>query len=229
MGAFRFKNQETARVDVLPPAAAGRSSHRGAPVRRPDVVDVEFETVPASARRTYPVFNDNLRRPADGKTAASRQRAGLVIRSLMRVVGIAEQALQAASPRIFAALVASIFACVFLGALAAAGLRIAGAQPTAATGLHVAGISTSLDDRDGMQVLSVYGRVVNATSEPMAMPKVLVDVMAGGKRVSTSSLTPQGLAIGSGQSTYFSARLPHAGGKKPEIRVSLAPVGAPGV
>lgn len=223
MGAFRFRQQETEKaMDILPPDSAVRTGFRRQ-VAKPDIIDAEFEIIPAAGRRSYrSTVNDNrassVRRKSRGGGIAASGTAQLLVAAAL----FGERLLQKASPRTFAGLVAGTFASVFLFAVAFAGFQ----GSTEAPGLRVAGVSTSLDDRNGMQVLSVYGKVVNSDTRPHKTPLLLVEV-AGDGGTTTSSLKPQAVTIAAGQSSYFSARLPHKGGKMPEVRVSLATAGAP--
>lgn len=220
MGAFRFRQQETRQaVDILPPEAAARTAFRRQRAKV-EVIDAEFETIAPGNRRPHrSTVNDN--HYSNVRHQASTVPGGFA-RLLVASALVGERLLQRASPRTFAGLVAGTFASVFLFAVAFAGFQ----TPAGAPGLRVAGVSTSLDDRNGMQVLSVYGRVENGDAAARRTPLLLVEVISDGI-TSTSSLRPEASTIAGGQSSYFSARLPHKGGKMPEVRVSLAPAGAP--
>lgn len=223
MGAFRFRQQETRQaMDILPPDASSRAKFRRQPTKV-EVIDAEFETIASGSRRQHrSTVNDNHCSNVRHRARTVQMRQGGFARALVASAAFGERLLQRASPRTFAGLVAGTFASVFLFAVAFASFQ----APAGAPGLRVAGVSTSLDERNGMQVLSVYGRVVNGDAKTRSTPLLLVEVVSDGS-TTTSSLRPQASTIAAGQSSYFSARLPHKGGKMPEVRVSLAPAGAP--
>jgi len=108
MQAFRAK---TAGIDLIPPERASRSS--AAQPRRLDYIDVEFETVAPTARRSpYPVFNDTRRasaRPKAGAEAAPGMRS-----AARRILVAAGTRIDAMSPRRFAGLAAFLGLTVFL-------------------------------------------------------------------------------------------------------------------
>ncbi|MCY1249860.1 hypothetical protein D9M72_634320 [compost metagenome] len=46
--------------------------------------------------------------------------------------------------------------------------------------------------------------------------------MSNGRKVTATRLMPEGAAIAPGESRRFVTRLPYAGGKMPEVKVSFA-------
>ncbi|ASQ03022.1 hypothetical protein HR059_13055 [Sinorhizobium meliloti WSM1022] len=108
MQAFRAK---TAGIDLIPPERASRSS--AAQPRRLDYIDVEFETVAPTARRSpYPVFNDNRR--AGARQKANAAAAPGLRSAARRILVAAGTRLDAMSPRRFAGLAAFLGLTVFL-------------------------------------------------------------------------------------------------------------------
>lgn len=106
MQAFRAK---TSGIDLIPPERTSRSS--AAARRRLDCIDVEFETVAPTARRSpYPVFNDN--RPAGGRPdhCTTTIRAEVSITGLLSAV---ETRLSVIPRRRFVGLVAALVLTVF--------------------------------------------------------------------------------------------------------------------
>ena len=218
MNAFRF-NGARRRMDLLPPERTARI-HRAANMPRPaDIVDADFETVPAGSRRNiYPVFNDN-RRPM-APNSPSRGRGVRIAAAFGFALGGFERLLQAASPKGFAILVTCLCAPVFL---LFAGL--APHQPASAPALTLAGVTTSLNDANGMKILSVFGAIENRSPRAEAVPTVLVDVIAGGQRRTVSRILSGETVLQPGESRPFSTRLLHTGGKLPEVAVSLDKAG----
>lgn len=222
MHAFRFNSKDAAAsTDLLPPERAPRSAAKSGISRSLDVVDAEFETVPTVSRRgPYPVFNDNSRahiRAGSARTSTTGA-SSLPMRALLRL----ETMLQMASPKTFAALVAGIGASTFVFFIGLPGGAVAVPSPP----LVLADVTTSVNEANGMKVLSVFGTVENRSNAPKAVPTILVDVIANGKRVTASRVLPGSDTLGAGESRAFSTRLLHTGGKLPDVTVSF---GQPGV
>ena len=92
--------------------------------------------------------------------------------------------------------------------------------------LRIADVITTIDDRNGMKVLAVYGRLHNGTGTVQAVSAVDIVVEGAGaplhRRVALETAT-----LGPGASEHFALRIPHGGGKVPKVSVSLAGEGAP--
>lgn len=220
MNAFR-SNGAASRMDFLPPERPARYAAKTAAPRAADIVDAEFETVSSQSRRNiYPVFNDNRRRAAvPASKPAGQSRLAAVFVWLLDGF---ERLLQTASPKAFAILVTCLCAPVFLLFAGLSDNKPAIASPPA---LSIGGITTSLNDDDGMKILSVYGAVKNHSDAPKAVPEILVDVIAGGHRRTATRIEQGQAALAPGESRPFSTRLLHTGGKLPGVAVSF---GQPG-
>jgi hypothetical protein len=222
MNAFRSNRGHSARMDLLPPDRPQRSARTTSAPRATDIIDADFETVTANSRRNvYPVFNDNHCRAAPRRLArvAAESRAAS---ALLWAVNHLERLLQTASPKAYAVLVTCLCAPVFL---LFAGLSHH--QPAAASSpaLAISGVTTGLSDANGMKVVSVYGAVENQSDAPKAVPMIQVDVIAGGRKSTASRIFPGEAVLAPGESRPFSARLPHAGGKLPDVTVSFGEKG----
>jgi hypothetical protein len=218
MNAFR-SNGTASRMDFLPPERRGRDVPTGAMPRRADIIDAEFETVLSHSRRNvYPVFNDN------------RVRTAAPIAHTPRGVGSAfgwavnhfERLLQTPSPKAFAVLVTCLCAPVFLVFASLSQYQPAVASAPA---LSISDVTTSLNDANGMKILSVYGAVKNHSDAPKAVPAILVDVIANGHRRTATRIDAGQPALAPGESRPFSTRLLHTGGKLPGVAVSFGPPG----
>ncbi len=211
MQAFRAK---TAGIDLISPERASRSG--AAQPRRLDYIDVEFETVAASARRSpYPTFNDKLRaggRPAPATTTVRENESGA-----WRILAAVEARLSAMPRRRFASLVAALGLAAFVLITGSSRDGQADTHP-----LSVEGISASLEDSGGMRVLAVYGSVENHSAGQQRLPPVFVEVTNGGRRVTTTRLMLDGMPMAPGESRRFVTRLPYTGGKEPDVTVSFA-------
>ena len=221
MQAFRFNGGQTApRIDLLPPERTARTGAR--PSRRLDVVDADFETVPAHGRRNvYPVFNDNRNRRAGVPPTVQKMQPALASRAMRGVAGV-ERLLQAASPRVFAGIVACLCLAIFLALSGFSG----GPSATAGSKLEISGVTAQLGDANGMRVVSVYGNVENRTGAPAMVPAILIDVTADGRTVTASRILSGKTVLHAGETRPFAARLPHVGGILPQIKVSFSGAGA---
>jgi hypothetical protein len=222
MNAFR-SNRTARRVDLLPPDRPPRSAQTSSASRATEIIDAEFEIVPANSRRNvYPVFNDN-RRPS-ARRQQTRSVAGRtgVASALPWALNHLERLLQTASPKAFAVLVTCLCAPVFL---LFAGLSHHQPAVAAAPGLSISGVTAALSDANGMKVVSVYGAVENHSDAPKAVPMITVDVIAGGQKRTASRIFSGAAVLAPGESRPLSARLPHAGGKLPDVTVSFGEKG----
>lgn len=224
-------------LDILPPEP-GRHSVGASNVRtmRPcaEVIDAEFIAVPGSSeavrqsrsqgqgRSGYRSHNDNSR--TDTRT---RESGSISARALARAEGL----LMRLSADSFAAVAALIFMTVFTlsgglslfleGAQAETPLDIQAAEP-----LDITHATITPQDANGMKVLLINGIVENRSETALAMPAIRADLVSGEKLITSTLISPPATAIAAGHSRGFSARVPHAGGKLPELRLSLSRRGA---
>jgi len=140
----------------------------------------------------------------------------------MRALQGLEIILQKASPKTFAAIVAGVCASTFVFFVGLPGGAVAVPTPP----LVLADVTTSVNEANGMKVLSVFGTVENRSNAPKAVPTIVVDVIANGKRVTASRVLPASDALAAGESRPFSTRLLHTGGKLPDVTVSFGKPGA---
>lgn len=211
MQAFRTKR--TAAIDLLPPEREARPSRAAA--RPSDYIDVEFETVSPSPRRdAYPVFNDNRR--AGARSTSRPVTLGWESQPRRILAGV-EARLDAMPARRFAGLVAGVTLAAFLAIAGLVGRGEADAHP-----LAIEGVTAALGDSGGMRVLSVYATIGNRSESEQRLPSVVVDVMSNGRRITATRLLPEGAAMAPGERRHLVARLPYAGGKKPDVTVSFA-------
>ncbi len=211
----RFKEEQRARhMDFLPPEQTARVKPA---VRRADVVDVEFETVIFPNRRSsHPVFNDNRRSPL---SPAQKEMGvgGLLLAMLGEAMGQTERLLRLASPRTFVGLVSGLCATVFL----TIGFIAGSADAVVPRGLVLSDVTSRIGDANGMKVISVYGTVENQSDELQSVPMIEIDVDAEGRRKTAVRILSGVTMLAPGESRPFAARIPHAGGKLPDVTVSF--------
>lgn len=221
MNAFGAGKQARGRIDLLPPelGAPARKSG-GRPQARLEIVDADFVVIRSGTARTS---NDNLRpiRPAPRRSAPRH----LLFRGAAAGARLCEAGLQLLSGRAFAGLVTAsvIFVFAYAGGLSALKAALPASGPAAS--LHVADVTAAIDDRNGMKVLSVYGRVENRSNDMRSVPPL--DILVEGTGRAIQRRVALGQAIAAGGSEHFAFRIPHRGGKVPKVSVSLAGEDAP--
>lgn len=217
MNAFRARQPARGRVDLLPPepGAGARKPIRTATARL-EVVDADFEVIGGASRSS----NDNHRPARPGHPPQP-----LPLRLLAACARLLETGLQRLTGRAFAGLVSAAFIFVFAyaGGLSALMAALPAAEP--GTPLRIAGVDTSVDDRDGMKVLSVYGRIDNVSDGALALPPLAIRLEGAGRTLERR-LALETATIAAGGSEHFSLRIPHGGGKVPKVSVSFAGEGA---
>ena len=221
MNAFRAKQQAKGRIDLLPPEpkAPAQKHARNAPARL-EVVDADFVVIRSGAARTS---NDNRRPARAAKTRPLSEH--IAFRLLAACARLFEAGLQLLPGRAFAGLVMAAFLFVFAyaGGLSALMAALPAGEPAAP--LRVADISATLDDQNGMKVLSVYGRIDNASDGEQPLPPLEIQV-EGSDRTLQRQVALDTATIAPGGSEHFALRIPHNGGKVPKVSVSFVGEGA---
>jgi hypothetical protein len=206
------------RMDILPPEPSTRSTRVNQ--RRGEVVDAQFVTVRDTFRRrpTRRSHNDNRSNRADS--------AIIALPFAERILAGIERGLMRLSADFFSAVVAAVFVIVF--SLAGGFTFLFAGSATAETGptLDITHVTMTPQDANGMRVLLINGIVENRSGDNRAMPQIRADLMSGGSVTATTLISPPVASIEGGQSRGFSARVPHPGGKLPDLRLSFAERGA---
>ncbi|MDX3929727.1 MAG: hypothetical protein QHC90_28515 [Shinella sp.] len=223
MHAFRSKEQRhTGRIDLLPPDKPAR---RTPTTRRavPEIVDAEFVVLAKNAARR--VYNDNKpARPAARGRGSPSAAAQPVFRASLALISFFERLLQFLPARTFSAVVAFTFIAVFTftGGMAALHAALVPSRPA----LAITDVTSSLDEQNGMRVLSVYGAVENHADIPYSVPVLAIETVEAGRRITRRVELSRSVLAG-GERGHFALRVPHKGGKLPKIEVSFASAGAP--
>lgn len=222
MNAFRARREAKGRIDLLPPEPKTpvEKHARRAPARL-EVVDADFVVIRSAAARTS---NDNVRPQHTVQEPATVQQ--ILLRIAVAVARLCEAGLQLLSGRAFAGLVATLFIFVFAYAGGLTALRAALPTDNPEATLRIADVITTIDDRNGMKVLAIYGRLHNGTDAAQAVPAVDI-VLEGAGEPMRRRVTLETGTLAPGASEHFALRIPHGGGKVPKVSVSLATEGAP--
>jgi len=224
MATFRPRQHPTAaRYDFIPPEKATHG-RKVAPNRKTDIVDAEFVVIRDGRPRNNSSFRYNDNRPARSPQPQSRQASGLAL--LARFLVGCERLLRRVPERVFTGFVALLFIVVF--GLSGGFSGIAGASapgPASVRPLDITHISLTPQDANGMRVLLVNGIVENRTEGTMAVPSIRADLVSGERLIASTIIEAPVNEIDGGHSRGFSARLPHPGGKIPDIRLSFTEPG----
>lgn len=231
MTSFRSRSRPANTYDLLPPE---RPKPRAIPERmgRPtDAEDAEFVVIRefgtrSEQRSANPVNrarrpgNDNgrTRRPAEPTafrvSPVAKTRLGSAVIAAERLLG-------RLSVNLFSALIAVCFIAVFglcggFSALAGTGTS-APRDPVAFT--HV---TVSPRTVNGIPMMIVNGILENHGKLPLVSPRLRANVRSGSYMLSSTLFNPRIGRIETGESRGFQIKLPHGGGKTPEVELSLA-------
>ena len=217
MNAFRARRETKGRIDLLPPEpkTPARRTAKPLPARR-EVVDADFVVIRTS--------NDNHRTVRVAPSDARPHQ--LMLRLAAAGARLCEAGLQLLPGRAFAGLVTAAFIFVFayMGGLSA--LKAALPASPSGSALRIADVITTIDDRNGMKVLAVYGRLTNGSNAVAAIPPVDI-LFEGAGKARHHRLSLETATLAPGASETFALRIPHNGGKVPKVSVSLAAEDAP--
>ena len=221
MNAFRARREAKGRIDLLPPEpkTSARRSARPFPARL-EAVDADFVVIRSPAVRT---LNDN-HRPVRPMPADARRP--LPLRIAAAGTRLCEAGLQRLPGRAFAGLVMAAFIFVFAYAGGLSVLMAALPPGDAGKTLRIADLVTTIDDRNGMKVLAVYGRLTNGSDAVAAVPPIDI-AFEGTSKPLRHRLFLETASLAPGADTTFALRIPHSGGKVPKVSVSLAVEDAP--
>jgi hypothetical protein len=228
MNTFSSRAGKTiVRMDILPPEPTTGPKGRVKP--RGPVVDAQFVPVTDGGRRRSSPrsHNDNSDHRATNRATGSSDRASASTFAPKGFLGRAEQVLNRLSADLFCAVVAAAFVLVFASAGGFSFLFNESGEAKAEPALGITHITMTPRDADGMRVLLINGIVENRTSDAKTMPAIRAELMAGDKLVASTLIAPPASAIAAGHSRGFSARVPHPGGKLPDLRLTFAERDAP--
>ncbi len=216
MNASNFSRKQDRRYDFLPPEPApARHSQSRAMQRRAEVVDAEFEVIRTPLRAHYRVLNDNQWR---NRTAAKKTHwAGTAVRTF---INITENALLRMGTRSFAGIVMASVLIVFTSTLLLSGGQPSDNAAIAPGGVAISNVATSVIDSNGLRILEVNGQVENVTGHDLPAPRMAAEFDDAGDSPSITVFKLDEPVIAAGKSAAFSLKLPHPGGKVPNVRVS---------
>jgi hypothetical protein len=217
MSTFRSQQGKTViRMDILPPDPAAIRSARVSQ-RRGEVIDAQFVPVNDRKRRqTGPrCHNDNRRRTVHSD------------RPIRRYLQTLEGGLKNLPADLFSAVVALAFVGVFALVGGFSFLFAGVGQPVVAPVLDITHVSMTPQDANGMRVLLINGIVENLGTVRRDMPSIRADLISGDIVVASTLIKVSECVIEGRQSRGFSVKIPHPGGKLPDLRLSFAERDAP--
>ncbi|PDS80338.1 hypothetical protein [Rhizobium sp. L18] len=201
--------------DFLPPEPAARKYRAARPA---DICDAEFVTLGKVRPKEFTArtYNDNRRRAAQAQAAQPPQTPAMA--TVLRDV---EVFLQRASIRSFAGLVLALAVLVFG---LAGGFSGFSAEPAySGAPLHFTHVTVAPRDANGMRVLVINGIIENDSGTTQTVHPIRADLLTDERLTASIVINPPSDVIYGGQSRGFSARVQHAGGKLPEVRLSFLP------
>jgi hypothetical protein len=227
MHAFRSRRRTVAETyDILPPEQQAPRP-QAAPRRRPDVVDVDFETVPGSTQptaRPHGYGNDNR---VHANPFAARSGRGLIGEPASRVARLVERCealLSRMSADLFSAVVAFVFVVVF--ALCGGFSLLSGGAADAHQGPGLDITHVTLTPEAGGKSLTINGVVENRGTLALGVPAIRAELLVDGAVVADAVIDPPVATMLGTHSHGFSFSIPHPVGKSPRLRLSFATAGA---
>lgn len=224
-----FQDRRKARadmpIDILPPEGDEKGG-KGKVIRFPrsfagpsDIEDAHFVPVnDRTRRRSSADVCGNDRRPRNSKAAPSETAFG-------GMLGALERKLSRLSPDAFVAVVASVVVTVFT-LFGGFSLLSGEGQVDPGPALDITHVTMTPQDANGMRVLLINGIVENRTEGRLAMPSIRAELISGEVVVASTLISTSASQIEGRESYGFSVRVPHPGGKLPDLRLSLAERGA---
>lgn len=205
-------------IDILPPEPAAKHARR---VQRAggNVVDADFVTVGSRLCRGPRLAGESAMR---AHRSAGTPSVSSPASSLQKV----EQSLSRLSADMFSAVVALAFLIVF-GLSGGFSLFIGqgGGQGTDHP-LDFTHVTLTPQDENGLRVLLINGIIENKGGASLPVPAIQAEFVSDGSLLSTATIEPPVVEIQARHSHGFSARIPHPGGKMPELKLSFASEGA---
>lgn len=220
MQAFRSRrNPIEQEIDILP--AERRPYPKPRPLRGGDVIDASYVVVTDTASRA-----SEPRRPAPSAPRGdfARRRAGPAA-AKPNLLKRANDRLSLFSARAFGGLVAVSTVSIFSLGLFLSWWSDGTAQPVAP--LDITHATLTPQDANGMTVLAINAIIENRSGEMRDLPPVRAELIQEDGLLASILIEPPAPAIEGGESRGFTARLPHPGGKIPQLRLSFADRGAP--
>ncbi|WP_179039204.1 hypothetical protein [Rhizobium leguminosarum] len=213
MEASSFSRTPGQAYDFLPPEPANRRYRSARPT---DISDAEFVTLGKVRPREFNArtYNDNRKRMAATQPPLMPAMAASVLRRV-------ESWLQRASMRSFAALVLALVVLVF--GLAGGFSGLSGERASSGASLHFTHVTVTPRDANGMRVLVINGIIENESGTTQTVHPIRADLVTDERLTASIVINPPADVIYGGQSRGFSARVQHAGGKMPEVRLSFLP------
>ncbi len=220
-----FQDRRKARadmlIDILPPEGEEKGG-KGKIIRFPtpfqktsNVEDAHFVPVNDRARRSGAAdVSLNDRRPRKAVVMPREPAPG-------GLLGTIERKLLRLSPDAFVAVVASVVVTVFT-LFGGFSLLSGGTAADLGPAIDITHVTMTPQDANGMRVLLINGIVENRTEGRLDMPSIRAELMSGETVVASTLISTSASQIGGRESYGFSVRVPHPGGKLPDLRLSLA-------
>lgn len=219
MGAFRFRQKQSEPdLDVLLPERQPRPKPRNGFPIDVDVSDATFVTV------QDPVGDLRDRLNASWHTTVVVQpssRIGWAMHALRVQLHRLDGALGHLSERSFTTLVSALVLAVFVAAGGFTLMGSHGPEPLLGPALDITHMTVTPQKADGLSMLMINAIIENRANSTQAVPPLRADLYVEGKLIASTLIAPPATEIGVGQSRGIAARLSHAGGKVPQVKLSF--------
>lgn len=209
------RRQRAAAYDFIPPERAPAKHGKDEAVRRKmEAEDAEFVVIRTPLHGYYRILNDN-------RSSRERRNGDHWALSLLRSATVLfERALRQLSPKSFVVLVAACFLLVFVSVFLIGGNEAQATGPVAPGGISIQDVQTSVIDSAGLRILEVSGIATNVAGADIVAPQLMASIKSAGVVEPAAYFKLPVRVIEAGASVPFFVRLPHPGGKMPEVTVS---------
>jgi hypothetical protein len=209
-----FRTVDTSDILLPEPARHRRIEAEAAP--RSGVEDAVFEVIDQKSARRHRI-NDNPPPPLHERRATAA--LPLATRLSVGAVALVERQLLKMSPQAFSTLLVTVFFAVFWFCGGFSALRPDKMVPrtagTVANPFEIRNTSVSVEDANGMKVLSVTGTIANTSAVTRKVPVLLA--LGADKKTKYGRIALPLEEIGPSITVGFSGRFKLAGGKVDDI------------
>ncbi|WP_027486893.1 hypothetical protein [Allorhizobium undicola] len=215
MNAFRFRSKPSEpEMDLLLPERRPRPASARGFVLAQDVVDARFVTV------KDPVGDLHSRLRAEFLSSSTPAHARR--REMQALLGTLEGRLQGFSRGMFLTMVGLIALAVFVLALSVQ-VFFAAASSAPVRPLAITHVTLREQDVAGLPSVLINAIIENHGDGWQSLSPVRADIFSEGRLVASTLIEAPADGLGAGQSRGIAAKLPHPGGKTPELKLSFDP------
>lgn len=219
MGAFRFRQKQSEPdLDVLLPERQPRPKPRNGFPIDVDVTDATFVTVQDPVGDLRQRLSESWHKTVVVQPASTFER---IVHAFRLQLHQLDARLGHLSERSFTTLVSTLVLAVFVAAGGFTLLGSHGPAPVLGPALDITHVTITPQRADGLSMLMINAIVENRANSTQALPPLRADLYVEGNLIASTLIAPPANEIGVGQSRGIAARLSHAGGKVPQVKLSF--------